>query len=78
MINFVTDIKEGEPDILGAVKSERLLILALDGSLITEVPAPLNGWTHGTLLDQAIRLKEKTTAGAEAFVGKCWVGSTEV
>lgn len=78
MITFVTDTKEGETDLLGDTRKQPLVVLALDGSLITEIGPPLNGWTHEALENQANILSQKTRQGAEAFLGNTWVGSTEV
>lgn len=78
MITFITDVLERETDILDQVKNEYLLVLGLDGSLLESIPAPDKGWTHVALEEQAQLLRPKTRLGAEAFVGKQWVGSTEV
>lgn len=78
VICFITDIREGEMDILSPVKHEPLLILGLDGGLIDQVLAPASGWTHDALIAQGERLTPKTKQGAEAFLGSVWVGGTEV
>lgn len=78
MICFITDIREGEMDILSPVKHEPLLVLGLDGGLIDQVIAPASGWTHDALIAQGERLTPKTKEGADAFLGSVWVGGTEV
>jgi len=78
VICFITDIREGEMDILSPVKHEPLLVLGLDGGLIDQVLAPASGWTHDALVTQGERLTPKTKQGAEAFLGAVWVGGTEV
>lgn len=78
VICFITDIREGEMDILSPVKHEPLLVLGLDGGLIDQVLAPASGWTHDALVTQGERLTPKTKQGADAFLGAVWVGGTEV
>lgn len=78
MICFVTDVWEGEPDILQAVRGESLQVYDLDGGLIGTIPAPADGWGHDALECQAERLALKTRDGADAYLGSQWVGSTEV
>lgn len=79
MLCFVTDLQSAsEPDILGALRYERLAVRALDGSLIVELGPPPGGWTHSDLVAQSVRLERATADGADAFLGMTWVGSTEV
>lgn len=78
MICMVTDVWEGEPDILRPVKREPLKVYCLGGSLIETIPAPAGGWTHERLECQAKELTPKTRGGADAFLGEQWVGGTEV
>jgi len=78
MICFITDVWEGEPDILQAVQGEPLQVYGLDGGLIDTIPAPVGGWTHDGLTNQAERLTPKTRDGADAYLGSQWVGGTEV
>lgn len=78
MIKFVTDMREGEIDILSPVMHEALLISSLDGDMIEQIKAPAAGWTHDALEAHAERLIPKTVRGAVAFLGSSWVGSTEV
>ena len=79
MLCFVTDIQSvSEPDILGVLRYERLAVRALDGSLIVEIDPPQGGWTHEDLVARATFLERTTTDGADAFLGRVWVGSTEV
>ncbi len=46
MLQFITDVLPGEPDILDDVRHKELRILNIDGSPIKTVPAPADGWTH--------------------------------
>ena len=79
MVKFITDMQEGEIDILSPVKHETLIIKTLDGELIREIDPPAaGGWTHEALCNQAELLDSETELGAEAYLGSCWVGSTEV
>lgn len=79
MICFVTDIGSPcEADILMPLSDEPLVVLSLDGQVITKVEAPPAGWTHEGLVAEAVRLEGRTTEGAEAYLGGVWVGSTEV
>ncbi len=79
MICFVTDIQhDREPDILGPVRNMMLTVRDLDGAEIAAVAAPDGGWTHPALVLTAQELAVKTDGGADAFIGGCWVGSTEV
>lgn len=78
MICFITDIQEGEGDILRPVKHEPLVIRSLEGRLIERVAPPPAGWSHADLQKQASRLDPKTRMGADAYLGASWVGSTEV
>lgn len=78
MICFITDIREGEIDILTtSAKAEILRIESLEGCLIAEMKAPRSGWTHSALVAVAEKLKADTKTGAEAYLGAMWVGSTE-
>lgn len=78
MIQFVTDQKPGEIDILGSHNDKDLLVTDLDGQRIECFPAPANGWTHAYLETIAKGLAHLTANGANAFLGEHWVGSTEV
>ncbi|OEF63577.1 hypothetical protein OAA_13915 [Vibrio cyclitrophicus 1F175] len=80
MIKFITDIKHpDEPDILTPYKRKPLLIISLEGQLLQRFEPPLDGWTH----DALCAVNESCSSsindlGADAFLGKQWVGSTEV
>ena len=78
MIHFITDIRPGEPNILHGVAHLPLKIKSLDNNFVTSVSAPAGGWTHEKLECVACDLIEETKDGAEARLGDCWVGSTEV
>lgn len=79
-ICFVTDVREGESDILSGNENKTLSVVNLDGGLITEI-VPINGpWTHEKLCSIADKLDSLglTQEGADAFLGEQWVGSTEI
>ncbi|MBF6615539.1 MAG: hypothetical protein ITG07_02315 [Candidimonas sp.] len=78
MITFVTDQEAGEPDILTPVALRELRVLSLQGAEIHREPPPEHGWTHPRLQALAALLEGQTQAGADAFLGDDWVGSTEV
>lgn len=75
LIKYITDQKEGERDILGALRHQRLLVRGLDGSTLLIQQAPVHGWTHEALCDVQ---PESAVNGCDAFLGTSWVGSTEV
>lgn len=80
-IKFITDQKDGETDILDAVKYENLRVFSDDQDckpcIVKEIEAPIGGWSHEILssLDQS---KFDIDWVGDAFVGEEWVGSTEV
>ncbi|WP_130537670.1 hypothetical protein [Thiomicrorhabdus indica] len=80
MLKIVTNVKSGEEDILTPVKNENLRVFDLDGNLICEVKNPIFGWTTELLWQQSERLYRNglTKNGADAFLGRSWIGSTEV
>jgi hypothetical protein len=73
-ITFITDVREGEPDILSAVSGKPLSIRDENG-VIAEHPAPADGWTHDALEAKAW---VATESAVEAYLGEVWVGSSEV
>ncbi|MBF6615556.1 MAG: hypothetical protein ITG07_02405 [Candidimonas sp.] len=77
-LNFITDVRGNEPDLLAATKHLTLKIRDLDGATIKTIPAPATGWTHDRLLAIAARHEDLVFEGADAYLGDCWVGSTEV
>lgn len=78
MLNFVTDMREGEMDILTPLTKEALVIKSLKGEELATIQAPLSGWTHSELIKQAALLEAKTQSGADAYLGASWVGGTEI
>jgi len=78
MITFITDIQEGETDILAPVKTEELTIQDLEATMIAKIPAPIGGWTHRNLESLSRSIAGKTRRGANAFLGSSWIGGTEV
>ena len=77
MIHFITDRRPGQSDILPGAAHHPLSVTRLDGALIATVEPPAGGWTHELLEQEAERLREDTRAGADAWLGTTWVGSTE-
>lgn len=79
MLQFITDQREGEPDILTSLVNEKLVIRSLDGEHHLTYEAPPSGWTHDSLQEISLVLPEIVDeAGANAFLAEVWVGSTEV
>ena len=78
MIKFIKDIRGSEPDILTPVKDEVLRVVDLDGRLICKVDCPLLGWTEERLWQESEKLQSLTQDGADAYLGRQWVGSTEI
>ena len=78
MINFITDVRGShEPDVLAPVAHRALELRGLDGAVLLAVPAP-GIWTHSSLVALAKEHAALTEGGADAYLGDCWVGSTEV
>lgn len=75
MITYITDQREGEPDILTPVRHDPLIIRTLGGIEILRQKAPQDGWTHDQLI---IVQPDDSGEGSEAYLGASWVGSTEV
>lgn len=78
MLTFITDLNDGETDVLEPLRAETLTITTLDGDLIATVEAPDCGWTHNALMAQGREFEGETHRGANAYLGRAWVGSTEV
>jgi len=78
MIYLITDILEGEPDILTPINKKVLYIRYLDGELLSEVH-PIDYWTHDSLMEVVNNFEEHDVCanGADAFLGDEWIGSTE-
>ena len=79
MITFITDVRGShEPDVLTPVVALRTLELrGLDSTVLLAVPAP-GVWTHAALVRMAEEHAALTEDGADAYLGDCWVGGTEV
>ena len=75
MITYITDQREGEPDILTPVRHDSLIIRTLGGVEILRQKAPQDGWTHDLLTTVQ---PDDSGEGSEAYLGASWVGSTEV
>lgn len=78
MIQFLTDSVPGEFDILDDLRHKDLYIRHIDDRLIKTISAPSGGWTHESLQDLGFLLQDETQDGANAFLGRDFVGSTEV
>ena len=68
-----------EPDLLIGNEAVKLFIKDLSGDALAEYSAPVNGWTH----DKLEALERDTCFAAypdgwDAFLGECWVGSSEI
>lgn len=79
-ISFVTDVKEGETDILSGYENKVLSIIDLDGKPIIDVTPASGPWNHARLCEIGVKLEllGLTQEGAEAYLEDQWVGSTEV
>lgn len=78
MIKFITDIQGNEPGIMTLFKHNNLLITDLNDKPMKVIVVPDGGWTHDLLQEQVVTLEPNTKDGASAYLGKQWVGSTEV
>lgn len=82
MIKIITDIKGSEPDILTAYQHEDLVLKSGRELSIYRTEAPRTGWTTERLreaCDGYCRVTNWTSFEViDAYVGKQWVGSTEV
>jgi len=81
MLKLITDVKAHEIDILTPYTSESLRICRL-GSDLSQLtfPAPDDGWTHEILTMAVDHLipTALVVEGCDAYLGECWIGSTEV
>ncbi|GAD91268.1 hypothetical protein VHA01S_080_00080 [Vibrio halioticoli NBRC 102217] len=80
MLTFITDIvNPKEPDLLANNQHETLLIISLEGQLLGRYTPPKGGWSHETLCDLAECFPQQWEfCGADALIGQCFVGSTEI
>lgn len=74
-LTFITDVKNGEPDILKPIKEQELTLYSESGIILT-VNAPKGGWTHDLLVQLYSHIKFVTEVNAK--VAGVWIGSTEV
>ena len=81
LIHWVTDIREGETDILAGTTGQPLTIQSIDGVILLALTRPGQQWTHDYLcslpLGQLIG-EEALNGGVSAYIGTEFVGSTEV
>ncbi|WP_127472013.1 hypothetical protein [Thiomicrorhabdus aquaedulcis] len=77
-IKIITDTRPGELEILTRVNIyQPLTLVSGEGVRLLNAQSPQEGWTHQAILDRCAGIK---TGGqvVDAFLGKTWVGSTEV
>lgn len=75
-IHFITDVRTGEPDVLGLNNQGDLVVSDLNGVELFRIHA-FEAWTH----EKLTQLSEEFGPfpdGADAHIGGLWVGSTEV
>jgi len=86
MIKFISDRKtrsDGtlEPCLLAGYRTAPLIIRTLEGERIAEI-LPSSPWTHEKLLELGpgleVMFSEQIKKGVDAYLGKQWVGSTEI
>lgn len=75
MITYITDVRQGEPDLLPTICHLELIVKSLDGTVLQKRTAPEHGWTHSELMAIQHPVFEE---GADAYLGIHWIGSTEV
>lgn len=78
-MKFITDVQGNEPVLLTPeVVNEKLLIVSLEpgARILFQYAAPVGGWTHSSLC--ALDIPLLRLEAANAYLGGCWVGSTEV
>jgi len=82
MIKIITDIKDGEPDILTPYQDEDLVLKNYADQELFRMNPPIDGWTTETLAGACDKycytIKWTPADIIEAYVGEQWVGSTEV
>lgn len=75
MLTYITEVKNGEPDILEGCSKATLVIRSLEGQELHREKAPVSGWKHALLTGVQ---PEGVVYGADAYLGDMWIGSTEV
>lgn len=79
MLTFITDIKsDSEPDLLHSHRFFPLMVTTLDGAAIASYAPPRVGWQQPQLEQISRELSGTLEMGANAYLGKTWIGSTEV
>ena len=76
-MQFITDVKPGECEILtpSLVHKPLLVVDCWNGAhVLMQFAPPPAGWTHDALCALDIHVNQI----ADAFLGKEWVGSTEI
>lgn len=77
-INVVSrPLHSNEPDLLKGYENDVLLIVDLNGEKVSEINPPKDGWTHD-LLENVSILSETYSLGCDFYLGKNWIGSTEI
>lgn len=75
---FITDTQGSEPCVIAGFETEPLIFQDLDGEHIATLPCLDGHWTHAKILALDLTpFQEKLRQGADAFLGKQWIGSTE-
>lgn len=79
MICFVTDIRNGEPDILRDISHNDLVLEDEYSRTVAIITKPVDGWSHEDLIscDEVKTLSEQGVP-LDASLGGEWIGSTEV
>ena len=76
-LTLIIDQRPGEPDILSPVRFDPLRVTTLDDRELLVADAPLDGWTTATL-EAALSELPFDAFGCDAYLGTCWIGSSEV
>ena len=80
-MEWITDIRAGETDILVGTTGQPLQLKSIEGVILLALTRPGQPWTHDYLcslpLDQLIGV-EALNYGVSAYIGSNFVGSTEV
>lgn len=78
MITYITDIQKDEPDILKGLEYSDLIILDCNDEFLQLFSPPRNGWTTEALFATNDKLEEKNDIIMDGYLGKQWVGGSEV
>lgn len=79
-MKYITDTLKGENPILTEIYSFVPLIFKDDRGQVIVTVEPESAWTHERLLalNTDVLTGHHKNAAIDAFIGDCWVGSTEV